>query len=142
MTRAELLAGLAGFPDRLSGAARGAAARPTLDGEWTPELVVRHLLAVEVDVHHARLRDLETVDDPRWSWAEPAPWTGEPSLDLDALLDRFAALRAATLATVAALDDDGWARTGTHERLGVWDVEGLLGNAVDHDQEHLGGLTG
>ena len=60
----------------------------------------------------------------------------------DALLDRFAALRAATLATVGALDDAGWARTGTHERLGVWDVAGLVRNAVDHDQEHLGGLTG
>ena len=142
MTRADVLAGLAGFPERLSGAARAAAARPTPEGEWTPELVVRHLIAVETEVHQARLRDLATLDDPRWSWAEPAPWTGEPSLDLDALLDRFAGLRAATLATVGALEDEGWSRTGTHERLGVWDVAGLLQNAVDHDAEHLGGLAG
>ena len=142
MTRADLLAGLAGFPDRLSEAARTAATRPTPDGEWAPELVVRHLIAVETGVHQARLRDLATLDDPRWSWTEPAPWTGEPALDLAALLDRFAALRADTLATVDALDDAGWARTGTHERLGAWDVAGLLQNAMDHDEEHLGGLTG
>jgi hypothetical protein len=142
MTRADLLAGLAGFPERLSDAARAAATRSTPDGEWTPELVVRHLIAVETGVHQARLRDLATLDDPRWSWTEPGPWTGEAALDLDGLLDRFAVLRAATLATVGALDDDGWACTGTHERLGVWDVAGLLGNAVDHDREHLGGLAG
>ena len=92
-------------------------------------------------MHQARLEDLATLEDPRWSWAEPAPWTGEPALDLDALLDRFAGLRTATLATVATLDDVGWARTGTHERLGMWDVEGLLHNAVEHDREHHGGLS-
>ena len=142
MARADLLAGLASFPADLSAAARAAATRSTPVGEWTPQLIVRHLIAVETGVHQARLRDLATLDDPRWSWIEPGPWTGEPSLDLDALLDRFAALRTATLATVGALDDTGWARTGTHERLGVWDVAGLLRNALDHDQEHLGGLTG
>ena len=142
MARADLLADLAGFPDRLSAAARAASTRSTPAGEWTPELVVRHLIAVETGVHQARLRDLARLDDPRWSWTEPGPWTGEPSLDLDVLLDRFATLRAATLVTVGALDDAGWARTGTHERLGVWDVAGLLRNALDHDQEHLGGLSG
>jgi hypothetical protein len=40
-----------------------------------------------------------------------------------------------------ALDDAGWARTGTHARLGVFDVEALLQNAIDHDREHLRGLT-
>ena len=111
-------------------------------GEWGPAEIVRHLIAVEIDVHQARLADLTTSDDPRWSWVEPPPWTGEPDLDLDALVERFATLRAATLATVEALDEAGWRRTGTHERLGVWDVEGLLANAVAHDDEHLAGLTG
>lgn len=142
MSRPALVAALAGFPPRVGEAARAIDGHSVPAGEWTPELVVRHLIAVETGVHQARLRDLATLDDPRWSWTEPAPWTGEPSLDLDALLDRFAALRAATLATVGALDDAGWARTGTHDRLGVWDVAGLMRNAVDHDEEHLGGLTG
>ena len=142
MERAEILAGLAAYPARLADAAHAASGRPVPDGEWAPGTVVRHLIAVEVDVHQARLHDLASRDDePRWTWIEPAPWAGEPGLDLDALLARFARLRTATLATVAALDAAGWARSGVHERLGRWDVTGLLANAVDHDAEHLSGLT-
>ncbi len=139
--RATLLDDLAGFPARLATAARAAAAgaAPTA-GEWGPTEVVRHLIAVETDVHQGRLRDLATIDDPRWDWVEPGPWPGEPTLTMDELLERFAGLRRVTIATVEALDDAGWARTGTHARLGVWDVAGLLRNAVDHDADHLGGL--
>jgi hypothetical protein len=142
MDRAELVATLAAYPVRLADAARAATDRPVPPGEWTPDLIVRHLIAVEIDVHQARLDDLLTsVDEPRWGWAEPPPWTGEPSLGLAALLDRFATLRTRTLATIAALGDGGWARTGVHERLGRWDVAGLLANAVSHDEEHLAGLA-
>jgi DinB family protein len=140
--RTALSAALAGFPERLAVAARSASGRPVPDGEWTPEQVVRHLIAVETDVHQARLHDLATIDDPRWDWTEPGPWPGAPGLDLDGLLARFGALRRGTLDTLARLDDAGWARTGTHARLGVWDVAGLVRNAIDHDGEHLAGLTG
>ena len=140
MDRAELLAALTAFPGRLEAAVRGAATRPTPDGEWGPDEVVRHLIACETDVHQARIADLAAHDDPRWDWAEPGPWPGEPGRSLDALLERFASQRASTIATVTGLDDDGWARTGTHSRLGVWDVAGLLANAVAHDEEHLAGL--
>ena len=109
-------------------------------GAWGPNEVVRHLIAVELEVHQSRLRDLATSEEPQWVWAEPGPWPGEPERTLDELLDRFAALRAATLATVDALDDDGWSRTGTHASLGRWDVEGLLQSAIDHDAEHLAAL--
>ena len=136
-----MLAALAAFPDRLVEAARGASTRATPPGEWGPAEVVRHLIAVETEVHQSRLADVATQDDPRWDWAEPGPWPGEPDLTLDALLARFAGLRAATIGTVVALDDDGWARTGTHSLLGVWDVEGLLANAVAHDEEHLRGFA-
>ena len=140
--RSALLSSLAAFPGRLAVTARASAlAGPPPPGEWGPREVVRHLIAVEVDVHRARLTDLATSPDPRWSWAEPGPWPGEPSLSLDDLLDRFAAYRAATITTVADLDDAGWARTGTHATLGVWDVGGLLANAVDHDEDHLTGLA-
>ena len=96
---------------------------------------------VEVDVHQARLHDLATTDDPHWDWAEPGPWPGEPQRTLFELLDRFAEQRAATLKTVRALDEAAWSRTGTHSRLGRWDVAGLLRNAVDHDTEHLPGIS-
>ncbi len=139
--RAALSAALTGFPPRLAFAARSMSGRPVPEGEWTPEQVVRHLIAVETEVHQSRLGDLATVADPHWEWTEPGPWPGEPELDIDALLARFGALRRETLDTLAALDEDGWARTGTHAHFGVWDVGGLVRNAIDHDAEHLAGLT-
>ena len=45
MERAELLAALTAFPDRVAAAARAASDRPVPDGEWGPEQVVRHLIA-------------------------------------------------------------------------------------------------
>jgi DinB superfamily len=138
--RRAVVSALTGFPDRLSEAAREAATRPTSDGEWTPEEVVRHLIAVELDVHQARLLDVALNDGPRWAWTEPGPWPGEPDLDLDGVLERFAAMRAVTVATVRALDADGWARTGNHATFGRLDIAGLLRLAIDHDGEHLRGL--
>lgn len=134
------LATLAGFPDRLASAARAAVARPTPDGEWTPEQVVRHLIAVETGVHQARLRDLATVAEPRWDWTEPGPWQDEPDLGLEGVLARYAAERESTLATIGALDERGWARSGQHTTFGILDVAGLIRNAVDHDEEHHRGL--
>jgi hypothetical protein len=128
------------YPDRLARAARRASARSTPEGEWTPEQVVRHLIAVENDVHRKRLLDLAIHDRPRWNWVEPRPWLGESDLDLEGLLERFAAIRAGTVASVRVLDADGWARTGEHATFGRLDVGGLLGIAIDHDDEHLRGL--
>ena len=140
MERAEQVAALAAFPERLAGAARGAADRPVPDGEWSPEQVVRHLIAVEVEVHQARFQDLDAGPDPRWDWAEPGPWPGEPELTLEELLERFAHLRSETVAQVTAMDDAGWARTGTHATYGPLDVAGLVRNARTHDEEHVRGL--
>jgi len=151
--RAAVVAALEAFPARLvvaaavaAVAAVAAAVAAVADGpvradEWTPEQVVRHLIACEIDVHQARLSNIAMVDSPTWGWAEPAPWPGEPDLPLDGLLARFASLRATTLATIADLDDAGWARSGTHASLGVFDVRALLANAVEHDDNHLVGLV-
>jgi DinB superfamily len=131
---------LAAYPDHLASAAHGAAMRPTPAGEWTPAEVVRHLIAVEIDVHQARLLDVAINDGTKWAWTEPRPWPGEPDLDLDGVLERFAAMRAVTVATVQALDSDGWARSGIHATYGRLDVGGLLRLAIDHDEDHLRSL--
>jgi DinB superfamily len=141
-SRTALINRFAAFPDRIAVAAREADGAPPSDGEWSSEEVVRHLIAVETGVHRARLLDLAIDDDPRWSWIEPRPWSGEPDLDLEGVLERFAAIRAGTVANVRALDADGWARTGEHATFGRLDVGGLLGIAIDHDEEHLRGFEG
>lgn len=142
-----VLAALADFPGRLAAAAVAAnvaaavaASRPVPAGEWGPAEVVRHLIACETDVHQARLADLATVASPMWDWAEPGPWHGEPELALQEVLARFTGLRATTLASVAALSEADWARTGTHRTFGQFDVQALLGNAIEHDEHHLQGL--
>ena len=136
-----MMSALVGYPDRLANAAQAAAKRPPLDGEWTPEEVVRHLIAVETGVHQARLLDVAIDDLPRWDWTEPGPWPGEPDLDLDGVIRRFVEMRAVTVATLKALDADGWARAGIHGTFGRLDVGGLLRLAIDHDEEHLRGLA-
>lgn len=138
--RDALLASLAAGPDRVAAAAGAAATHPVPPGEWSVDEVVRHLVAVETDVHQARLHDLATVAEPRWTWTEPGPWSGKPDLDLDGVVRRFAELRSQTLEAVGALDEAGWARTGHHATFGELDVAGVLRNAVDHDEEHLRGL--
>jgi hypothetical protein len=140
MERADLLTRLAAFPPRLAHAARLATDRTVADGEWTTEQVVRHLIAVEVEVHQARFADLERSGEPRWDWAEPGPWPGEPELTLDQLLERFAHLRAETIATIEAWDDAAWNRFGTHATYGVLDVAGLVRNVLAHDEDHAEGL--
>lgn len=133
-----LLDRFAAYPDHVAGAARAAS---SIRGKWTPEEVVRHLIAVETIVHQARLIDVAIHDKPAWGWTEPGPWTEEPDLDLDGVLARFAELRAATVAAVRALDQGGWRRSGQHATYGKLDVAGLLRLATDHDEEHLRGFS-
>jgi hypothetical protein len=139
-SRSSLVAALEGFPDRLADAARAASAGAVVVGEWTPEQVVRHLIAVERDVHQGRLRDLETAAEPHWTWAEPGPWPGEPDLDIEGVAARFGEERASTVRALRALDEDGWARAGRHTTFGRLDVAALVRLAVDHDDEHFRSL--
>ncbi len=146
MARADEIAALAGFPAQVADAVHAAADRTATDGapadgEWGPEEIVRHLIAVELEVHQVRLADLDRVAEPQWTWAEPGPWPGEPGLSIDALLARFANARASTVDTVSAMDDAAWARSGVHASFGRLDVGGLVRNAIDHDEEHLRGLA-
>ena len=138
--RATLQSALARVPGRLDASARAAPPEGPAPGEWAPSDVVRHLLAVELEVWHPRLAQLAAQDDPHWPWAEPDRWSGEPAASLDRLLEVYAAARGATLATLDDLGDAGWARTGTHATFGILDVGALMTKALDHDEEHLRSL--
>lgn len=136
--RATLISELAGFPERLDAAAIPASAEPsTGDGEWGVAEIIRHLIAVEAEVHQRRQADLATLDDPRWTWTEPGVAPGYDDATIEEILAAFAAARAKTVATVNALDEAGWQRHGTHATYGALDAEGLIRLAIDHDEEHL-----
>jgi hypothetical protein len=140
VSRDDLVTAFAGVPRRVASAARAAADRPVPAGEWGPAEIVRHLIAVEDEVWRARLARVAVEDDPHWAWTEPGPAPGYDGAALDDILEAFAAARATTVATLEALDDAGWARSGVHATYGVLDVEGLIRLAVDHDEEHLAGI--
>lgn len=143
MDRASLLRELTSTPSRLAEAARRAPPPPP--GEWSAREVVCHLVAVEAEVWHRRLDTLWEAGahgpEPRWPWVEPGPWAGPGSDTLDGALEAFAIRRAATLDRLARLDDAGWQRAGIHATYGRIDVERLAEIAIDHDREHLTGLT-
>jgi DinB family protein len=128
---------LAEVPARLARAA--ARARPVA-GEWSAAENVRHLIAVEDHVWHARLEQLAREPDPHWPWIEPPPASFPGDDSLDTVLARFASGRAETVARLDGLDDAGWAHTGTHATFGVLDVTGLMTKAIDHDEEHIASL--
>ncbi len=128
------------MPAAVADAARAAPPGAPGPGEWTPAQIVRHLIAVEEEVWHVRLRQLETEDHPHWVWVEPDQWLGAPGADLDAVLATYVAVRASTLAMLDALGPEGWRRTGTHDTFGVLDVAGLMTKAADHDDEHVASL--
>jgi hypothetical protein len=138
--RAELVARLASFPERLADAARAAAGRPVAAGEWSAAEVVRHLMAVEGEVWLSRLATLVASGEPHWSLTEPGPLPGFETASLDDVLGLFRRLRASTLDFLQMFDDAAWARTGVHDTYGRLDVAGLLRLAIDHDEEHLAGL--
>jgi hypothetical protein len=139
--RRALVERLAAVPERLAAAARAAPPEAPALGEWTPSDVVRHLIAVEQLVWHARLADLASDGHPTWRWVEPDRWTGQPGASLDQLLATYADVRAITVAMLKGFDEAAWARTGTHTTYGVLDVAGLMTRAIDHDEEHLQSLS-
>jgi DinB superfamily len=140
-SRADLVDRFGGYPPRLADAAYVAEDREIPDGEWGPSEVVRHLIAVEREVWQSRLAQLIAQDRPRWAWVEPGPAEGFEATPLPSLLAVFTAARAVTIATIAALDEDDWARVGLHETLGELDLSGLVRLAIDHDEDHRAGLA-
>ena len=125
---------LAAVPDRLAAAIPPA--RPAPAGEWAPREVLLHLLAVEDEVWQARLHQLATEPEPHWPWFEPGLAAFEAD-SWEAVLDAFRARRSATVASLDALDDAGWAKSSIHDVYGRLDVAALLRRAIDHDEEHI-----
>jgi hypothetical protein len=113
----------------------------TPDPEWSVSQVVRHLIAVERDVFHARLAQLAAGGiEPTWAWVEPGPDERSEGRSLEELASMFSTLRESTLRTLATMDEAGWARAGVHATLGRLDVSGLMRILREHDDDHIADL--
>jgi len=142
MTRAGLLAGFAAVPERFAAAVAAGPGDPDAPrpGRWSVREEILHELVVECVVWWRRLDDLAAGADPHWSRTEPELGDDPDPRDTATLLTAFASARAATVARIAALDDAGWARAGTHAKYGKLDVAGLIRLALAHDEEHLAAI--
>lgn len=135
-----LISELESIPTRMAGAARLAAQKPLLSGEWSPRTILIHMLAGDVQIWQARLKMMAEQDNPHWLWTEPdlAEWERQfESRSLDDLAAEFARTRGEIVSHLKALDDAGWARVGTHATFGQLDVAGLCTRLLEHDYEHL-----
>jgi hypothetical protein len=143
-TRQDVLDRLASAPARVAAAARALDAAEAVSGppagEWTARQSVGHMCRVETEVFGARLTALEAAEPPSWVWHEPDTAEAPFMAATDLALAEFATRRGATLARLAALDEAGWAKWGTHATYGRLDVAGLMTVAADHDDQHIAGL--
>ncbi len=127
MNRDELIEAFAGYPARLAAAAKARVAewQPFPEGDWSPIDTVRHLIAVEQQVHLARLTEVAREEAPHWVWTEPGPAPGFDDASLLEVLARHAEVGPIPSRSVP-LRRGGWARTGVHDTYGRLDVGGLL----------------
>jgi hypothetical protein len=125
------------------------ALQPSLDpGDhegWPPQVILGHVSYVDQHVWLPRLREMAVVELPQWEWWEPSgvDWLGIYGAKAwDEVVDEFAAARAATVAYLRALPEQGWARRGQHTVFGEIAVAGLCEEILTHDNDHLCQLRG
>jgi hypothetical protein len=112
--------------------------RPAPD-EWAAVEVVAHLADTE-ERALGRVRRMVAEEAPILEPFDPAALAVERGyLELDATteLRRFAALRAAHVALLEALDDAGWNRVGIHGEHGRMTVERYETHVAAEDVDHL-----
>ncbi|MGE5199489.1 MAG: DinB family protein [Rhodospirillaceae bacterium] len=149
--RGAILAALAAGPRHLAAAIAGhsdeALARQPAPGEWSARQALEHLLFTE-ELLARRIGRLLDEDEPDLAaaavWAdtpasdEGSAETGEPA---SAIAARIGALRHATVARLAGLDDADWGRGGTHAEWGRVTVLSQAAYFARHEASHLAQLV-
>lgn len=112
--------------------------RPSADS-WSIVEVVAHLGDTE-ERSHQRVQRMLNEDNPLLEGYDEQVLAAERryhEMDLGEALERFKAERAAQLATLGALDADGWARPAVHNEFGPLTVASLTAVMLAHDAVHL-----
>src|ERR671912_1869241 len=127
----EVVRSLEGFPeDRLTD-------RP-LPGKWSAREIVQHLADSEMN-SAIRLRKLLTEDRPSIQGYDQelyATRLGYNERDIAPALDALRGARATTAQLLAAMNDDDWAREGTHSESGRYTAEDWLRIYAAHAHNH------
>lgn len=122
----------------------------SVEGEWSPAVVLGHLSQVDDDVWLPRIEQMvdarrRGVGSPSFSWWESAPGSTEERFaghSLGAAAAELRRSRGALVGRLSALSDDEWTAIAHHDVFGVVDVVGLVREILAHDREHLVGLAG
>jgi uncharacterized damage-inducible protein DinB len=112
------------------------ARRPPAEGQWCLAEIVSHLNLVEQHFL-VRLRRVVAEENPRVQAIGPDPAAHDQTSPLAALVEEFAARRAATRAFLAGLDQRDWGRPLIHEQTGPSRLRDQVQVMVTHDNEHL-----
>ena len=125
---------LAGLPD-------GWLAEPDVDGGWTARDVVGHLITAEQANWIPRVRRLleKGTSEPFDGFDRFAHVEREAGVPLADLLERFSALRSASLVRLRELvtDESDLDRRGRHPEFGEVTLRQLLSSWAVHDLDHL-----
>ena len=125
---------LAGVPDAWT-------QTPDVADGWRPRDVVGHLISAEIDdwiPRAERILDVGT-SKPFDAFDRFAHVAGDVDVPLDRLVERFAELRAQTLARLDQLvtDEADLDRRGRHPALGEVTLRELLATWAVHDLDHV-----
>jgi hypothetical protein len=146
MSSAAALEGLQAGLDALIASVEGrsdeALAVPPRPGEWSVRETLQHLVAAE-ELLSVRVPRLLAEDDPELvatsAWVLPASdeATVETEQPASVLLARLREMREASIALLADLGQDGWARTGRHPEWGSVTVTSQAAYFARHLWSHL-----
>ncbi|MGC4190584.1 MAG: DinB family protein [Thermomicrobiales bacterium] len=137
---ASVTAILAVGPDRWRGLVGavdpGLLARVPASGEWSAVNVLQHLIDVE-PVFTSRAEAIRAGQPfPAFDQDRGAE-VGKPVEDIEALIDRWAALRERGLEVLATVQQEELTRTAVHAELGEVTLANLLCEWGGHDLMHM-----
>jgi len=105
-------------------------------GEWSVAELLGHLWDSEIATSF-RTRLILAQDRPQLVGYDQDAWATLAKPPFAALLDGFAALRAANLALVAGTPPERWERIGLHQERGPMSFRVLIETVAGHDRAHL-----
>ena len=144
----DLIDALKATPDSLEGLLheisqeRAQTARGGAEG-WSVVEVMCHLRDAEERTIE-RVRAMRDQGNPFLAGYDQEQWARErqyAQAHLNEALASFIRLRAENIADLAALDGQGWARTGRHQEQGTITVANLIVHMVAHDAIHCAQLA-
>ncbi len=116
-------------------------ARPA-PNEWSAREVVHHLADSEA-TSYIRIRKLLAEDGPVIYGYDEAEFARRLHYDrpIAASLAVLKSVRASTTELLRSLDEDDWARSGTHTESGPYSVETWLAIYAAHAHDHAGQIS-